>query len=44
VFHGFGQAKFADGASILGSSKFTQFTTLDLKVAKMDSKIIILLP
>ncbi len=47
VFHGFGQAKFADGGSILGSSLLTLLpqlplqTMLDLKVAKIDSKIII---
>jgi len=49
VFHGFGRAKFAFGGSILGSSKFTHLpqlplkTMLDLKVVKIDSKIIILL-
>jgi hypothetical protein len=32
VFHGFGQAKFADGGSILGSSKFTELPQLPLKV------------
>ncbi len=31
VFHGFGQAKFADGGSILGSSQFTQLSQLPLK-------------
>jgi len=34
VFHRFGQAKFADGGSILGSNKFTQLPSkkmLDLK-------------
>jgi len=47
VFHGFWQAKFADGGSILGSSLLTLLpqlplqTMLDLKVAKIDSKIII---
>jgi hypothetical protein len=47
VFHGFGQAKFADGGSILGSSKFTQLLqlplkmTLDLKVVIIYTKIII---
>jgi len=47
VFHGFGQAKFADGGLILGSSQFTLLpllplkTSLDIKVVKIDSKIII---
>jgi len=38
VFHGFEQAKFADGGSILGSRKFTQLPlkTLDLKKVKND--------
>jgi hypothetical protein len=31
VFHRFGQAKFADGRSILGSSLFTQLLQLHLK-------------
>jgi len=31
VFHGFGQAKFADGGSILGSSQFTQLPQVLLK-------------
>jgi len=51
VFHGFGQAKFADGGSILGWSQLSLLslseqplkTTLDLKVVKIDSKIIILI-
>ncbi len=30
VFHGFGQAKFADGGSILGSSRFTQTPQLSI--------------
>jgi hypothetical protein len=42
VFHGFGQAKFAYGGSILGSSQLTvlpQLTSkmmLSLKVLKLD--------
>jgi len=32
VFHGFGQAKFADGGSILGSSQFMQLPQLPLKM------------
>jgi len=46
VFHGFGQAKFDYGGSILGSSQFTLLpqlplkTMLGLKVVKIDSKII----
>jgi len=49
VFHGFGQAKLAYGSSILDWSQFTLLpqlplqTMLDLKVVKIDSKIIILL-
>jgi len=49
VFQRFGQAKFADSGSILGSSQFTQLPQLpekmmlDLKKVKFDSKIIILL-
>jgi len=48
AFHGFGQAKFAYGGSILGLSQFTllpQLTLkmmLNLKVVKFDSKKIIL--
>jgi len=44
VFHGFGQAKFAHGGSILGSNQFTLLhqlplkTMFDLKVVKIDSK------
>jgi len=44
AFHGFGQAKFAYGGSILGSSQFTllpQLTLkmmLNLKVVKFDTK------
>jgi len=34
AFHGFGQAKFADGGSILGSSQFTQLPQLPLKIKK----------
>jgi len=47
AFHGFWQAKFACGGSILGSSQFTLLLqlpikmTLDLKVVKIDTKIII---
>jgi len=47
VFHGFGQAKFAYGGSILGLSQFTLVPqvplkmVLDLKMVKNDSKIII---
>jgi hypothetical protein len=46
-FFGFVQAKFAYGSSILGSPQFTLLpqlplkTMLDLKVVKIDSKIII---
>jgi len=49
VFHGFGQTKFADGGLILGLSKLSLLSELlpkmmlDLKVVKIDSKIIILL-
>jgi len=49
-FHTFGQAKFAYGRSVLGSSQFTLLPQiplkmmLDLKVVKIDSKIIISLP
>jgi len=32
VFHGFGQAKFADGGSILGSSQFTQLPQVRIKM------------
>jgi len=45
VFHGFGQAKFPYGGSILGSSQFTLLpqlplkTMLSLKAIKIDSKI-----
>jgi hypothetical protein len=48
-FHGFGQAIFAYGGTVLGLSQFTLLpqlplkTMLDLKVVKIDSKIIILL-
>jgi len=41
-FHGFGQAKFAFGGSVLGASQFTQLpqlplkTALNLKVVKID--------
>ncbi len=44
VFHGFGQAKFANGGLILGSSQFTLLlqlplkTMLSLKVVKLDLK------
>jgi len=41
VFHGFGQAKFACGGSILGLSQLPQLpvkTMLCLKVVKMGSK------
>jgi len=49
AFHIFGQAKFPDGGLVLGSSRFLILTqlplkmTLDLKVVKINSKIIILL-
>jgi len=49
VFHGFGQAEFADGGLILGSSQLSLLTelpvktTLDLKMVKIESKIFILL-
>jgi len=45
VFHGFGQAKFADGGLILDPSQFTLLlklplkTMLSLKVVKIESKI-----
>jgi hypothetical protein len=45
AFHRFGQAKFPDGGSFLGSSQFLLLpqlplkTTLGLKVVKIDSKI-----
>jgi len=32
VFHGFGQAKVADGGLILGSIQFTQLPQLPLKM------------
>jgi hypothetical protein len=32
VFHGFEQAKFADGGPILGLSQFTQLPKLPLKM------------
>jgi hypothetical protein len=44
VFHGFAQAKFGYGGSILGSSQLTLLpqlplkTMLSLKVVKIDSK------
>jgi len=44
AFQGFGQAKFAYGGSVLGSSQFTLLpqlplkTMLDLKVVKIDLK------
>jgi hypothetical protein len=47
VLNGFGQAKFADGGSILGSSQLSLLSelplnmALDLKVVKIESKIII---
>jgi len=46
AFHGFGQAKFAYGGSILGSSLYKLLpqlplkTMLNLKLVKIDSKII----
>jgi len=49
AFHGFGQAKFAYDCSILDSSQIyttapaASKTLLNLKVVKIDSKIIILL-
>jgi len=49
AFHGFGQAKFAYGGLTLGLSQFTLLpklpltTTLDLKVVKIYTKIIILI-
>jgi hypothetical protein len=45
LFHGFGQAKFTYGGSILGSSQFTLLPPLplkmmlSLKLVKIDSKI-----
>ncbi len=50
VFHRFRQAKFDYGGSILSSSQFLllhqlpQKVKLTLKVVKVDSKIIVLLP
>jgi len=46
AFYGFGQAKFAYCGSSLGSSQFTlpqlpTKTILNLKVVKIDSKIVI---
>ena len=47
AFHGYGQAKFANGGLILGSRQFALLpklalkTMLDLKVIKIDAKIII---
>jgi len=47
AFHGFGQAKFPDGGSVLGSSQFSKLhqlspkILLDSKVVKIDPKIII---
>jgi hypothetical protein len=49
VFHGFGQAKFANGALILGSSQFLLLpqwplkTMLAIKMVKINSKSIVLL-
>jgi len=49
TFHRFFQATFVYGGSILGSSQFSLLsqlllkTTLDLKVVKIDLKLIILL-
>jgi len=49
AFHGFGQAKFVDDASILGSSQFSLLyqlplkMTVDLKVVKISLKIILIL-
>jgi len=45
AFHGFGQAEFPDGGSVLGWSQFSilpqlpQKTMLSLKGVKIDSKI-----
>jgi hypothetical protein len=47
VFHGFGQAKFPGGGSVLGSSQLSLLLQLppkimlDSKVVKIDPKIII---
>ncbi len=47
MFHSFGQAKFSDGGSILGSSQFSIMPQLppkillNSKVVKIDPKIII---
>jgi len=44
AFHGFGQAKFPDGGSILGSIQFLILPPkilLDSKVVKIEQKIII---
>jgi len=49
AFHRFGQVKFPDGGSVLGSSQFTLLPQLTLKillhskVVKIDQKIILLL-
>jgi hypothetical protein len=49
AFHGFGQAKFPDGGSVLGTSQFLMLhqlppkMMLNLKVVKINPKIIILL-
>jgi hypothetical protein len=46
VFHGFGQAKFADGGSFLGSSQLSILPKLPLKMTlnlimvKIDPKLI----
>jgi len=39
VFHGFGQAKFAYGGSVLGSSQFKHLPQLPLKMAH-DFKVV----
>jgi len=45
VFHGFGQAKFADGGLILGSNQLSLLSELPLKttldLVPIDSKIVI---
>jgi len=43
AFHGFRQAKFAYGASILGSSQFTLLPQLSLKMT-LNSKVVKIYP
>jgi len=39
VFHGFGQAKFPDGGSVLGSNQFSVLPQLPPKIL-FDSKVV----